>query len=210
MKTTDIKERIIAVFKVKGLNANRASRIFGIPQRTLNRQVNEDGKVTMELMYAVLDAFPDISPLWLITGKGEMFRDDDCYGNLVSVPFYSDLPVSAGIRDCMDPSCEKATGYISLPSQSASFYFPVSGTSMEPEVFSGDIVGVVRVEPNDRISPEAIYMIVTNDSRMIKHCYHDDNNPDVLWCVSPNYPSFPLNKSDICAMFRVVSRIQYL
>lgn len=209
MKKSGIKDRIIAVLKYKGLNVNKASKMFGIPQRTLNRQVNEDGKVAMELIYAVLDFFPEISPLWLIMGEGDMLREENS-NNFVAAPFYSDLPVSAGYRDCTDPSLEKASGYISLPSHNASFYFPVSGTSMEPEVFSGDIVGVVRVEPNDRISPESIYMIVTNEARMIKHCYQDENNPEVLWCVSPNYPSFPINKSDICAIFRVVSRIQYL
>ena len=167
MKKSGIKDRIIAVLKYKGLNVNKASKMFGIPQRTLNRQVNEDGKVAMELIYAVLDFFPEISPLWLIMGEGDMLREENS-NNFVAAPFYSDLPVSAGYRDCTDPSLEKASGYISLPSHNASFYFPVSGTSMEPEVFSGDIVGVVRVEPNDRISPESIYMIVTNEARMMR------------------------------------------
>jgi phage repressor protein C with HTH and peptisase S24 domain len=163
----------------------------------------------MDLMYAILDNFPEISPLWLVLGEGEMFRECDVAQECVSAPFFSDMPVSAGLRDSFDPSMEKANGYISLPSQKANFYFPVSGTSMEPEVFSGDIVGVVRVGHYDKISPEAIYMIVTNENRMIKHCYIDENNPELLWCVSPNYPSFPINRADICAMFRVVSRIQY-
>ena len=208
MGKDNIKDRVIAVLKAKGLNVNRASKVFGIPQRTMNRQVNEDGKIAMDLMYAILDNFPEISPLWLVLGEGEMFRECDVTQECVSAPFFSDMPVSAGLRDSFDPSMEKANGYISLPSQKANFYFPVSGTSMEPEVFSGDIVGVVRVGRYDKISPEAIYMIVTND-RMIKHCYIDENNPELLWCVSPNYPSFPINRADICAMFRVVSRIQY-
>lgn len=209
MGKDNIKDRVIAVLKAKGLNVNRASKVFGIPQRTMNRQVNEDGKIAMDLMYAILDNFPEISPLWLVLGEGEMFRECDVTQECVSAPFFSDMPVSAGLRDSFDPSMEKANGYISLPSQKANFYFPVSGTSMEPEVFSGDIVGVVRVGQFDRISPEAIYMIVTNENRMIKHCYIDENNPELLWCVSPNYPSFPINRADICAMFRVVSRIQY-
>jgi hypothetical protein len=209
MGKDNIKDRVIAVLKAKGLNVNRASKVFGIPQRTMNRQVNEDGKIAMDLMYAILDAFPEVSPLWLVLGEGEMFRECDVTQECVSAPFFSDMPVSAGLRDSFDPSMEKANGYISLPSQKANFYFPVSGTSMEPEVFSGDIVGVVRVGQFDRISPEAIYMIVTNENRMIKHCYIDENNPELLWCVSPNYPSFPINRADICAMFRVVSRIQY-
>ena len=210
MGKDNIKDRVIAVLKAKGLNVNRASKVFGIPQRTMNRQVNEDGKIAMDLMYAILDNFPEISPLWLVLGEGEMFRECDVTQECVSAPFFSDMPVSAGLRDSFDPSMEKANGYISLPSQKANFYFPVSGTSMEPEVFSGDIVGVVRVGHYDKISPEAIYMIVTNENRMIKHCYNDENNPELLWCVSPNYPSFPINRADICAMFRVVSRIQYL
>ena len=209
MGKDNIKDRVIAVLKAKGLNVNRASKVFGIPQRTMNRQVNEDGKIAMDLMYAILDNFPGISPLWLVLGEGEMFRECDVTQECVSAPFFSDMPVSAGLRDSFDPSMEKANGYISLPSQKANFYFPVSGTSMEPEVFSGDIVGVVRVGHYDKISPEAIYMIVTNENRMIKHCYIDENNPELLWCVSPNYPSFPINRADICAMFRVVSRIQY-
>ena len=209
MKKDNIKDRVIALLKAKGLNVNRASKLFGIPQRTLNRQVNEDGKIAMELMYSILDNFPEISPMWLIMGEGEMIRDSNDELKCESAPFFSDLPVSAGLRDSFDPTQEKAKGFISLPSQNASFYFPVSGTSMEPEVFSGDIVGVTRVEPYDRISPEAIYMIVTNENRMIKHCYIDENNPELIWCVSPNYPSFPIRKSEICAMFRVVSRIQY-
>ena len=209
MGKDNIKDRVIAVLKAKGLNVNRASKVFGIPQRTMNRQVNEDGKIAMDLMYAILDNFPEISPLWRVLGEGEMFRECDVTQECVSAPFFSDMPVSAGLRDSFDPSMEKANGYISLPSQKANFYFPVSGTSMEPEVFSGDIVGVVRVGHYDKISPEAIYMIVTNENRMIKHCYIDENNPELLWCVSPNYPSFPINRADICAMFRVVSRIQY-
>ena len=209
MNKDNIKDRVIALLKAKGLNVNRASKLFGIPQRTLNRQVNEDGKIAMELMYSILDNFPEISPMWLIMGEGEMIRDSNDELKCESAPFFSDLPVSAGLRDSFDPTLEKAKGFISLPSQNASFYFPVSGISMEPEVFSGDIVGVTRVEPYDRISPEAIYMIVTNENRMIKHCYIDENNPELIWCVSPNYPSFPIRKSEICAMFRVVSRIQY-
>lgn len=209
MKNKGIKSRVSALFKVKSLNVNKASKLFGIPQRTLNRQVNEDGNISMELIYAIFDKFADVSPQWLLLGNGNMLLDDETVQSTESVPFYNDLPVSAGLRDCIDPATEKPSGFISLPSQNANFFFPVSGTSMEPEIFSGDIVGVVRVESYERILPEAIYMIVTNDTRMIKHCYLDENNPEIIWCVSPNYPSFPVNKSEICALYRVVSRIQY-
>ena len=201
----DIKERVVSLLMSKKLSVNRASKLFGIPQRTLNRQVNEDGKIGMELLYAIMDYFPEISPAWLLLGEGEMLRDE--MAALPNVPFYSDLPVSAGVRDAYNPAAEKPTGYISLPSQRAECYFPVVGTSMEPEIHEGDIVGVVRVGSLNEISPGSIYLILTNDSRMIQQCYPANENAGVMWCVSPNYPSFPINKCDITALYRVVNRI---
>lgn len=206
-----MKQRIVKVFEYKKLNANSASHVLGIPQRTLNRQVNEDGKVGMELVYSLLSNFPEVSPAWLLLGEGSMLYchrlDMQCKE---FSPFYSDLPVTAGQKDVLDSLREVPTGYISMPQWYAQFYFPVSGTSMEPEIHSGDIIGVNRVESLCEIDPEKIYMIVTNESRMIKRCHCDCDNPDVLWCLSPNYPAFKINKRDICAMFHVVNRIERL
>ena len=207
MKGRGIKSRVVEVLRFKQINVNRASKKLCIPQRTLNRQVNEDGNISMDLLYALLDHFPEISPLWLLLGEGEMLLDSTRQ-TTASIPFYNDLPLSAGYRDAFDPGRENPTSYISFPNSGADFFFPVSGTSMEPDINDGDIVGVKRVEREEGIVHGDVYMIVTNDARMIKRCYHDNNDPNLIWCVSPNYPSFPINKNDVCALFKVVNRIQ--
>ncbi len=202
-----IKIRVKEVLKYKGLNVNRASKVLDIPQRTLNRQVNEDGNISMELVYAILNNFTEISTAWLVAGEGNMLagKNEALIG---AVPFYQDLPASAGYRDTFDPVNESPSSYISLPVKNADFYFPVSGNSMEPEINDGDIVGVKRVERTEGIVHGSVYMVVTNENRMIKRCYHDNNDPNLIWCVSPNYPSFPIHKNDVCALFRVVNRIE--
>ena len=43
-----IRDRVSEVLKYLGLNVNRASKYLGVPQRTLNRQVNEGGNISME------------------------------------------------------------------------------------------------------------------------------------------------------------------
>ena len=207
MKGRGIKSRVVEVLRFKEINVNRASKKLCIPQRTLNRQVNEDGNISMDLLYALLDHFPEISPLWLLLGEGEMLLDSTRQ-TTASIPFYNDLPLSAGYREAFDPGRENPTSYISFPNSGADFFFPVSGTSMEPDINDGDIVGVKRVEREEGIVHGDVYMIVTNDARMIKRCYHDNNDPNLIWCVSPNYPSFPINKNDVCALFKVVNRIQ--
>ena len=206
-----MKSRVLRLFEMKMLNANSASRLLGLPQRTINRQVNEDGKIGMELVNALLNVFPEISPRWLLLGEGNMFFNPDIEEAIdSSAPFYSELPVAAGQKESFDPLRETPSGFISVPQWKAEFYFPVSGTSMEPEIYSGDIIGVNRVDSINEIDPAKIYMIVTNDSRMIKRCHCDEHNSELLWCVSPNYPSFTINKRDICAMFQVVNRIERL
>ena len=203
----DIKKRVTLVLKHKQLNVNRACKVLGIPQRTLNRQVNEDGNISIDLVNAILNKFPEISPSWLVMGYGEMLVGEST-PVVNGIPYYNDLPVSAGYRDAFDPARETPSAYISLPMGSADFYFPVSGNSMEPEINDGDIVGVKRVERSEGIEHGVVYMVVTNDARMIKRCYHDNNDPNLIWCVSPNYPSFPIHKNDVCALFRVVNRIE--
>ncbi|MBR3940864.1 MAG: LexA family transcriptional regulator [Bacteroidaceae bacterium] len=202
-----IRDRVSEVLKYLGLNVNRASKYLGVPQRTLNRQVNEGGNISMEIVNAILNNVPEISPAWLIAGDGPMLLGDIA-PKAPGLPFYDDLPLSAGLRDSFDPANEKPSAYISIPTSPADFYFPVSGSSMEPEFNDGDIVGVKRVDCTEGIVHGAVYMVVTNENRMIKRCYHDNNDPNLIWCVSPNYPSFPINKNDVCALFKVVSRIE--
>ena len=207
MKDNGIKQRVADVLRFKKINVNRASKILDIPQRTLNRQVNEDGNISMELLYAILDTFTEISPLWLLLGEGDMLLSHT-EAVTYQAPYYKDLPVSAGFKDVLDAGREAPSSYISLPGKSADFFFPVSGTSMEPEINDGDIVGVKRVNRSEGIIHGDVYMLVTNDNRMIKRCYHDNNDPNLIWCVSPNYPSFPIHKNDVCALFKVVNRIE--
>lgn len=202
-----IRDRVSEVLKYLGLNVNRASKYLGVPQRTLNRQVNEGGNISMEIVNAILNNVPEISPAWLIAGDGPMLLGDIA-PKAPGLPFYDDLPLSAGLRDSFDPANEKPSAYISIPTSPADFYFPVSGSSMEPDFNDGDIVGVKRVDCTEGIVHGAVYMVVTNENRMIKRCYHDNNDPNLIWCVSPNYPSFPINKNDVCALFKVVSRIE--
>ena len=202
-----IRDRVSEVLKYLGLNVNRARKYLGVPQRTLNRQVNEGGNISMEIVNAILNNVPEISPAWLIAGDGPMLLGDIA-PKAPGLPFYDDLPLSAGLRDSFDPANEKPSAYISIPTSPADFYFPVSGSSMEPEFNDGDIVGVKRVDCTEGIVHGAVYMVVTNENRMIKRCYHDNNDPNLIWCVSPNYPSFPINKNDVCALFKVVSRIE--
>lgn len=120
------------------------------------------------------------------------------------VPFYENLPVSAGQADLIHiTQGEHPTGYISLPGVRAIAAFPVVGCSMEPEIKPGDFIAVTPMDNLETIDPDKTYMIITHDDRMIKHLHPDNDDSDILWASSPNYPKFRLRKSDITALYRI-------
>jgi phage repressor protein C with HTH and peptisase S24 domain len=129
-----------------------------------------------------------------------------------AIPYYGDMPVAAGqagLNEC-DNGVEKPTGYMLIPNISAERIFPVIGCSMLPKIKAGDIIGVNRMHQWERVEPDKIYMIVTREDRMLKRLRIDNENEDILWCVSDNYKEFKIDKSDIINIYHVVYHGEFL
>ena len=61
--------------------------------------------------------------------------------NADSIPYYKEVPVSAGRAELMEVEGEEnAVGFIKITGVSGKFAFPVIGCSMEPVIHAGDIV----------------------------------------------------------------------
>lgn len=124
--------------------------------------------------------------------------------NADSIPYYKEVPVSAGRAELMEVEGEEnAVGFIKITGVSGKFAFPVIGCSMEPVIHAGDIVVVDELNQWDKIDPDKIYLIFTHDDRMIKHLETDEGNAEILWCVSPNYKRFSIDKTDILKIYKV-------
>lgn len=122
-----------------------------------------------------------------------------------SIPYYEDLPVSAGQQDlALIQATEKPSGWIK-PAEvlTAIGAFPVVGCSMEPFIHQGDFVTVAPVDNWDRVDPDKVYMIITVSDRMIKHLSQDEENDEIIWGISPNYPRVKIYKNEIKAVFRI-------
>lgn len=118
-------------------------------------------------------------------------------------PFYP-MPVAAGNAMQLLDEPEKPTGYLSIPGISCKAYFPVVGFSFEPLIKAGDIIGIDFINRWETLDPDCIYFIITHESRMIKRLSDDPDNPDRLICISPNFKEFPIWKSDIKAIHKVI------
>lgn len=201
-----VRDRITLLIKDGNSSINSISNGDKAFQRRLNRQINEGASVTFETISSILKVFPNISAEWLIRGEGPMLKSENPQPVInyehKGIPFYSELPVSAGTLEVILQDSEPA-GFIDLPGITATALFPVVGCSMKPEINPGDVIGITQLDSWERLDPDKIYLVITHEDRMIKHLAIDEEDNSILWCLSPNYPKFKINKSDIKYIYKV-------
>ena len=202
-------ERFDKYMKFKGLNDNQVTAQCGLSQGLLGQARTGKSDLGAKTIEKILIAYQDLNKVWLLTGEGSMLNKSAPAASSLAdpaggIPYYKDMPVSAGKADLMDvEGSENAVGFINIKGVSGQYAFPVVGCSMEPVIHAGDIVVVDSLNQWDKLDPDKIYLIFTHDDRMIKHLETDEANADILWCVSPNYKRFSLQKTEILRIYKV-------
>ena len=180
----------------------------------VSKALNGDPKyLTGGFTKAFCEVFNIFNVDYIISGEGKLLKDDISDSGLSpavsapssGIPYYGNLLVSAGQYDLATVmQSEQPTGVIDIPGIPASIgAFPIIGCSMEPDIRDGDYVCIAPMDRFEAVDPEKTYLIITQDDRMIKHLAVDDENSEILWCISPNYQKFQIRKSEILAIFRV-------
>lgn len=72
-----IIDRIILFVKHKNLSMRAFDISIGVGNGYTSKQSKSGGSVGSDVLEKIIDTYPDLSPLWLITGKGDMIIDVD-------------------------------------------------------------------------------------------------------------------------------------
>ena len=193
-------------------NKSELCRKSGVPFSILSTILGErQSNPTLDTLQAIFNSVAEynISLNWFYNGIGNIEATQESTSAELkispernAIPYYADLPVSAGQLDTFMQDAEPS-GWVNLPGVSPKALFPVVGCSMKPEINPGDVVGIVQLDSWERVDPDKTYLIITQDDRMIKHLATDIEDDEVLWCISPNYPKFKINKNDIKFIYRI-------
>lgn len=74
-------ERLRGVRTSKAKSVNNFAKLIGMSQTTVNGIMLGSRGVSVDIIIAVLTAFPDISAEWLMRGEGEMLRSEEVAQN---------------------------------------------------------------------------------------------------------------------------------
>lgn len=89
MRNKNISERLRLVLESKKLSIRSFSRTIHCADTTIGAILHEKAEPNFSTLYSILEAYPEISPKWLITGEGEMYVSDDSNDEKLYEEFYA-------------------------------------------------------------------------------------------------------------------------
>ncbi len=167
-----------------------------------------------------------VSKKWLRDGEDVPFAKP-CHGDEMSLPVSPasrivdearkgipvyDIDVTAGHSELNRMfTSDRIMGYMDLPSLNPdSIIVRVSGDSMKPVIENGSFVAIRKVSDSGIIFWGQIYIIVTDDYRMVKYLRrHEDKDYVVLHSANPDYDDIDLPRKAINGLFLVETILNY-
>lgn len=211
------KERILEYIKYQKITLQTFFQKTGIKRGFLDSD-KLDQAVSDRNLAMIFATFPDINPDWLITGEGNMLRNDGlpvahpaAVGTgipLIPIEAIAGIPagdyVGSRFLDCEHYLVPE------FANLNVEYMIRVSGSSMYPKYSNGDILACRRVNDVLFFQWGKIYVIDSSQGALVKRVFQDED-PDKILLVSDNkehYPPFSIPKSDIRSLSIVVGVIR--
>ena len=202
-----VKQRLIEYIKFKNLSQSAFEKIVGLSNGYVN---NINKSISDEYLQRITLSFPDLDPVWLRMGIGEMLKTSK-QGTVESLLYYIRLlPISASggslnsfVVSVKDSDCEK----IISPIRDADFAITVTGSSMYPEFPAGSQILIKKIDESQFIEWGRTYVLDTCNGVVVKKLVKGDEGS--YHCVSCNpdqdkYAPFDIPTEAVFGIYRVM------
>lgn len=212
-----LKDRLMQFINYKGLDIAAFERSVGLSNGAVHKVGDGTRSRTID---KISETYTDLNTAWLKTGVGEMLIDIERSDKTVSVlqsSISENTRKGALIYD-IDATCgtdgraleftdEKVIGSIDAPEINPhSQIIFASGDSMQPLIYSGDRIVIRKIESWDYFNYGQVYLIVTNEYRLIKRVRRhpkDEENLILLRSENGEYDDIDLPKKEILYLYLV-------
>lgn len=201
-------ERINCFLKYNKYSVRKFAELIGMPQTTVNGYMTESREAKMEFIVAIFNSFENISPEWLLTGKGEMLKSGYTQTDSVisvaneaqgeyqiqrkSIPLVTDLSATCGVPDGFSIAIKRddCTPLL-IPGIKGDFAIRAKGRSMinrqnpEQSINENNIIICNRWISRTHIRWGEVYALATNDGIVVKQLQPSEKEGFVR-CVSFN------------------------
>ncbi|QZT38691.1 hypothetical protein K5X82_07275 [Halosquirtibacter xylanolyticus] len=202
-----IKNRIIQYLDFKGVPKSDFYKMTGASNGVLSQKsgISEDN------ILRFLNSYRDVSVEWLITGEGDMIRNEKDSSHYKVAPLGKSIPLlpvnaSGGYLDdfvaqVTDADCETMLS----PIHDVDFGITVVGNSMEPLYPNGSKILIKKINEKAFIEWGKVFVLDTTNGIVVKQL-KPSKKDGVITCVSfnENYPAFDVSMEDIFGIYKVM------
>ena len=222
MKTFSSQEVILRLKKALNISTDiELANYLGISKSTLS---NWKARNTLDLPL-LFSLCEQISIDWLLTGKGEMLKnstpkspevlikkvDSNSKEGIPLIPL--DAVAGFPATDSSFAYMENCERYIipEFQDKGADFIIRVSGDSMIPLYYSGDLIACHKIHNIRFFQWGTVYVLETSQGVLVKRVMESIEHDDCILCASENdtvHRPFLLPKDDIRSMSTIVGLIR--
>lgn len=198
-------QRIESIVKWANMSTNYFARYIGLSRGENLYQIKRGHNgISRKLAERIVQHFPQIDMLWLLTGRGQMFvEENDDRG--IQIPFFN-ADVEKSIRGL---DLLASDGNIVLPEgREADFAMYYQGRDMGALLPSGSLVFLSAADV-ESIIPGGLYVVVTRKIATLRRL-HGGPDADTLLLkasVADGFDDMILKRSDIQKIYRVKSHL---
>ena len=191
-------------------------RSIGASKGVLSRAISNGTDIQSKWIQIIVENYPQYSPEWLLTGKGNMLKGKESAAEISSIvsydpkvgqPYY-DVDFLGGFSEVYNSQVSLPEHNIIVPGfDRANLWCNVTGHSMEPQISHGDIIALRPCTIAD-IQFGEIYAVVLDTIRTIK-ILRKGSSKDFLRYVpiNPNFEEQEFAVSRIINVFEVIGSI---
>lgn len=190
-------ERLQYFMENKGINDNQMTVAAGLSVGLLGKLKKNGKGMSSVNIEKILSSYPELNAEWLLTGKGDMIKEshniklsEDGTG-IPLIPVEAMAGCFTGSQTVLLQECER---YVVPAFKNADFLIRVSGDSMVPRYFSGDMVACKMLSLADIFFQWGkVYVLDTDQGALIKKVERGSSS-DTITLVSENqaYQPFEL------------------
>lgn len=186
------------------MSTNYFARYIGLPRGENLYQIKRGNNgISRDVANRIVDKFPQINKLWVLTGEGQMFASSELRG--AQIPYYN-IEVEQGVllRDRLAPAWNLVIPGLSQ----CDFAMRYDGREMGDTLPSGSIVLLLAAE-KEMMIPGAEYVIVSRKIVTLRTVFPatDGQNWRLVAASSKDLDDIVLNINAIDVVYKVVGKL---
>lgn len=200
-----ILDRIKLYIDTKGISIAAFEKSVGMSNASFSKSLKNNGAIGTDKLENILSIYSDISPEWLLTGQGNMLKEEPSLSVSMNpqegTPYY-DVDFLGGF-DLQENSqaMVPALNIVANICPRAEMWCNITGHSMEPTISHGDIIALHKCSVED-IQYGEVYAVVLDTFRTVK-ILRKSSTPGMLKFVPVNKEEFDEQEFSISRILQV-------